>query len=76
MTTQLTPEGYAQTLEKLGNLEKRLAELDKRTDLSPQHLAETRRSYEEMIRQYRREVKMYEAAVTENQEPIDADFAS
>lgn len=61
MTALLTPEGYAQSLEKLARLEERLAALENRTDLSPQHLAETRRSYEEMIRQYRREIKLYEA---------------
>ncbi len=73
MTTQLTPEGYAQTLEKLENLEKRLAELENRTDLSSQHLADTRRSYDQMIRQYRREVKLYEATFAEKQQSVDTD---
>ena len=67
MTTQLTPEGYTQTVEKLDNLEKRLAQLENRKDLSPQHLAETRRSYDQMIRQYCREVKLYEATFAEKQ---------
>jgi hypothetical protein len=33
----------------------------RRTDLSAAHTAEVRRSYERMIGQYRREIKLYEA---------------
>jgi hypothetical protein len=61
MTAKLTPDGYAQTKAKLENLERRLAELESRTDLKPLHLAEVRHSYKTMIRQYRREMKLYEA---------------
>ena len=61
MTPKLTPDGYAQTKAKLESLEQRLADLESRTDLKPLHLAELRRSYKTMIRQYRREMKLYEA---------------
>ena len=61
MTHNLTPEGYAQTKAKLENLERRLADLETRTDLKPPHLDEVRRSYKAMIRQYRGEMKLYEA---------------
>lgn len=61
MTTRLTPEGYAQTKTKLESLERRLADLQSRTDLAPSHLADVRRSYKSMIRQYRREIMLYEA---------------
>lgn len=62
MTEPLTYEGYEQTKEKLCKLEQRLARLAHRTDLSPQHQGEARRSYEQMIGQYRREIKLYEAS--------------
>lgn len=62
MTALLTPEGYAQTKEKLSRLEHRLAKLVERSDLSPQHHAEARKSYLRMIGQYRREIKLYEAS--------------
>jgi hypothetical protein len=58
---RLTPGGYAQTKAKLENLEHRLADVEARSDLKPMHLAEVRRSYRSMIRQYRREMKLYEA---------------
>ncbi len=61
MTTRLTPEGYAQTKTKLENLEGRLTDLESRSDLEPGHLADVRRSYKTMIRQYRREMMLYEA---------------
>jgi hypothetical protein len=60
MTPRLTPRGYDQTKTKLENLERRLAELDSRFDLSPVHRAEVRHSYESMIRQYRREMSLHE----------------
>ncbi|CAN5771377.1 hypothetical protein BH23PLA1_BH23PLA1_40680 [soil metagenome] len=63
MTPLLTPEAYAQTKTKLAALEHRLAELETRTDLQPQHHAEVRRSYERMMRQYRREIKLFEATL-------------
>jgi hypothetical protein len=58
----LTPAGYEQTRAKLANLEKRLAALEKRTDLNPRHFAEVRRSCQDMMRKYRREIKLFEAA--------------
>ncbi len=61
MIPRLSPGGYAQTQAKLENLERRLAKLVSRNDLRGIHLAEVRRSYSRMIRQYRRELKLYEA---------------
>jgi hypothetical protein len=61
MTEYLTPQGYEQTKEKLGNLERRLAQIEARTDLSPAHREQVVRSYREMMQQYRREIKLYEA---------------
>jgi hypothetical protein len=61
MTEILSRAGYEQTRAKLADLEKRLSRLNQRSDLSPVHLAEARRSYQTMIRQYRRELKLYEA---------------
>jgi hypothetical protein len=58
---QLTAEGYEQTKEKLADLERRLAEIENRTDLDPEHLASVRRSYKMMMREYLQEIKLYEA---------------
>lgn len=58
----LAPEGYRSTKEKLRQMEARLAALQKRTDLSPAHRSDAQRSYEDMMRQYRRDLKLYEAA--------------
>ena len=66
MTEPLTPTGYEQTKQKLANLERRLAGLDRRTNVSRQHLSEARRSCEQMIAQYRREIKLYEASHAES----------
>jgi hypothetical protein len=57
----LTAEGYEQTKEKLRDLETRLAEIEKRTDLSPDHLESVRRSYKMMMREFLQEIKLYEA---------------
>jgi flagellar motility protein MotE (MotC chaperone) len=62
MTENLTLAGYEQTKEKLAELKQRLAKLDCRSELSAPHLREARRSYEQMIGQYRREIKLYEAS--------------
>jgi flagellar motility protein MotE (MotC chaperone) len=62
MTEVLTPTGYEQTKEKLANLEQRLAHLADQTNMGRQHQEEARRSYERMIAQYRRELKLYEAS--------------
>jgi hypothetical protein len=58
-----------QTKKKLADLEKRLADLVKRSDLSAVHAAEVRRSCERMIRQYRREIKLYEAYTSSRNPP-------
>jgi hypothetical protein len=60
MTELLTAEGYEQTKEKLRDLQARLAEVKKRTDLTPVHLTSVRRSYNSMIREYLQEIKIYE----------------
>jgi hypothetical protein len=65
MTEALTPAGYEQTKTKLANLDRRLDLLISRTDLGEQHRADAKRSYEQMIAQYRREIKLYEAAQPE-----------
>ena len=64
MTPRLTPAGYSQTKAKLAALEKRLADVEERTDLSPCHATEVRRSYAGITRQYRREIKLYEATLS------------
>jgi hypothetical protein len=61
VTELLTAEGYEQTKEKLADLERRLAEIEKRTDLDPEHLANVRRSYKMMMRKFLRDIKLYEA---------------
>jgi hypothetical protein len=61
MTEYLGPQGYAQTKAKLTELERRQAEIEARTDLSPSHREQVLRSYREMIQQYRREIRLYEA---------------
>lgn len=61
MSEMLTAEGYQQTKEKLRDLETRLAEIEKRTDLDAEHLASVRRSYKMMMREYLQEIKLYEA---------------
>ena len=61
MTEMLTPKGYEQTRDKLADLERRLGEIEKRTDLDPEHLASVRRSYRMMMRKLLREIKLYEA---------------
>lgn len=66
MTAILTAAGYEQTKEKLANLEERMARLDGIPSLSLTHKAEVCRSYDEMIGQYRREIKLYEATHSEN----------
>ncbi len=61
MIETLTAEGYEQTKEKLRDLETRLAEIEKRTDLKPDHLESVRRSYKMMMREFLKEIKLYEA---------------
>ena len=61
MIESLTAEGYEQTKEKLRDLETRLAEIEKRTDLNPDHLESVRRSYKMTMREYLKEIRLYEA---------------
>jgi hypothetical protein len=61
MTEPLTAAGYEQTKNKLRELESRLAKIEERTDLDPEHLASVRRSYKMMIREYVQEIRLYEA---------------
>ena len=61
MTEMLTAEGYEQTKEKLRDLESRLAEIENRTDLHPEHLASVRRSYKVQIRELLEEIELYES---------------
>ncbi len=62
MTPLLTPEGYAQTKIKFANMQKRLAELEARSD-KPPYFPEVRQSYLSMMRQYLRDIKLYEASL-------------
>jgi hypothetical protein len=62
MTPELTEAGYIQSKAKLPSLIERRSRVSARTDLSRTHLAEVLRSYDRMIRQYRREIKLQEAA--------------
>lgn len=61
MRESLSPEGYEQTKVKLRDLETRLAELEKRTDLDAAHLASVRRSYRMIMREFLQDIKLYEA---------------
>jgi len=61
MTHELNEAGYRQTRAKLANMERRLKALEERTDLGTEHRDATRRSYLEMMKQYSREIKLYEA---------------
>jgi uncharacterized protein YaaR (DUF327 family) len=72
MNELLTPEGYEQTKEKLQNLETRLADIEKRTDLQPDHLTSVRRSYKMMIREFLKDIKIYEAKKGKQNPPAPA----
>lgn len=61
MNEELTAEGYEQTREKLCSLQKLLAEMEERADLTPVRRAAVARSYHAMMRQYLREIKLYES---------------
>ena len=69
MSEILSAEGFEQTKEKLRDLETRLAEIEKRTDLDPKRLASVRRSYKMMIREYLQDIKLYQAKQTK-QNPL------
>lgn len=61
MRELLSEAGYQQSKSKLRELESRLAEVEKRTDLRPEHLASVRRSYRMMIRELLQDIKLHEA---------------
>ncbi len=61
-TEPMTESGYLLAKEKLANMEARLAVLRTRTDLDPAQRAAVEQSYLDMIRQYRREIKLHEAS--------------
>lgn len=61
MSEILTAEACEQTREKLRDLERRLAEMEKRTDLNPEHMESVRRSYKMMMREFLRDIRLYEA---------------
>ncbi len=60
----MTHAGYLSAKRKLANMEARLAALRQRTDLDPAHRAAVERSYTDMMRQYLRDVQLYEATHT------------
>lgn len=66
MRESLTNEGYAQTQEKLRDLQRRLAEIEKRTDLTPEQLASVRRSYRMMMREFTEDLKLLETRHAKN----------
>ena len=61
MTANLSETGYLQTKRKLANLQRRLADIEAKTGAPPKHRAKVVRSYREMMQQYLREIKLYEA---------------
>jgi hypothetical protein len=65
MIARLSQRGYERTKAKLASLEGRLAEVERREDLSAVQRREVCRSYREMIQQYRREIKVYEELAAE-----------
>jgi hypothetical protein len=69
-TSLLTPAAYEETQRKLAKLEARLQALHLRTDVDAALKEEGRRSYEEMIRQLRREIKLYEATREHEGQPV------
>ena len=71
VSEMLTPEAYAATKEKYANMQERLAALEKRTDLQPEHAAAVRKSYLDMMRHYLRDIKLYEAAMARRGEQGD-----
>lgn len=62
MTELLTETGYQLTKQKLANMKARLAALLASADLHPLHRAAVEKSYRDMMRQYLRDIKLYEAA--------------
>ena len=61
MNESLSATGYQQTHAKLESLKRRLGEIVLRQDMDPAHKVAVINSYKSMARQYRREIKLYEA---------------
>ncbi|HEX5269585.1 MAG TPA: hypothetical protein VFW33_03810 [Gemmataceae bacterium] len=61
MSEPMSHAGYLSTKKKLANMQARLAGLRARTDLDPAHRAAVERSYLDTMRQYGRDVQLYEA---------------
>ncbi len=61
MAVEMNEAGYRNTIVKLEGLKDRLAAIRARTDLVPLHRDLVIRSYQDMMRQYAREIKLYEA---------------
>jgi len=63
MTPELDEAGYLQTKARLADLLERRSRVATRGDLSSTHRGEVVRSYDRIIRQYRGEIKLYEATM-------------
>ena len=62
MIEHLNSEGYEANKVKLALMEQRLADLELRSDVSPDHKDATRQSYLRMIARYHAEMSLYEAS--------------
>ena len=69
MTEPLNHAAYCRTKELLANMESRRARLRERTDLHPSVRTAAERSYIDMMRQYKRNIKLYEIAHPETVSP-------
>ena len=69
MTYHLDATEYAVTKKKVAGLRSRLAEIRARTDLAPAIQRESIRSYEDMIRQMTKEMRLYEVSHPNQDEP-------
>ena len=61
MIEHLASEGFEATKMKLALMEQCLAELERRSDVSPDHNDATGQSYLRMMARYRVEMNLYEA---------------
>lgn len=66
MTNHLESAEYTVTKEKVAGLRARLAAIQARTDLAPSIRRESIRSYEDMIRQMTKEMRLYEVSHCES----------
>ena len=65
MKRLLTERAYEQTRAKLADLERRFQAVESRTGMSELHKSQAIRSYRAMMRQYLRDIKLYEASHSE-----------